>query len=60
MKEIKIIRYIIVRIKKEIIIVFEDKFINDNEFTTENEINEVLSLLVDDFDVSLHSKEIEM
>lgn len=60
MKETKIIKFIIVRIKKEVSIIFEDTFINDNEFTTENEIREVLSLLVDDFDVSLCSKEIEI
>lgn len=60
MKETKIIKFILVRIKKEVSIIFEDKFINDNEFTTENEIIEVLSLLVDDFDVSLCSKEIEI
>lgn len=52
------ITYIVVRIKDNVKVIFEDEFINGNQFTTQNEIIEVLKLLLDkkDFSVDLYSK----
>lgn len=55
----KKINYIIIRIKNNTKVIFEDEFINNNQFQTQNQIIEVLSLLFDrkDFDVNLYTKE---
>lgn len=59
MIKMKKINYIIIRIKNDTKVIFEDEFINNNQFRTQNEIIEVLSLLLDkkDFDVELYTKE---
>jgi hypothetical protein len=55
----KTISYIVVRIKDKIRVIFEDEFIDKNEFRTQNEIIEVLKLLYEekDFSVDLFTKE---
>lgn len=57
----KTITFIVVRIKDNVRIIFEDEFINNNQFTTQNEIIEVLDLLYDkkDFSVDLFTKQFE-
>ena len=57
----KTISYIVVRIKDKIRVIFEDEFIDKNEFRTQNEIIEVLKLLYEekDFSVDLFTKEFE-
>lgn len=54
-------KYIVVRIKDYVRVIFEDEFIDDNEFRTQNEIIEVLKLLHNekDFSVDLYFKEIK-
>ena len=54
----KNINYIIIRIKNDTKVIFEDEFIDNNQFRTQNQIIEVLSLLFDrkDFDVELYTK----
>lgn len=53
------IKYIVVRIKDYVRVIFEDEFFGDNEFRTQNEIIEVLKLLYNekDFSVELYFKE---
>lgn len=55
------ITYIVVRIGTDVKVIFEDEFINGNEYRTQNEIIEVLKLLYNEsyFDVTLHSKTFE-
>ena len=52
-------KYIIVRLFDNVKVLFEEDFINNNEFRTQNEIIEVLSKLFDrkDFSVDLCFKE---
>lgn len=59
MIKMKKINYIIIRIKNNTKVIFEDEFIDNNQFRTQNQIIEVLSLLFDrkDFDVELYTKE---
>ena len=54
-------KYIVVRIKDYVRIIFKDEFIDGNEFRTQNEIIEVLKLLHNekDFSVELYYKEIK-
>ena len=54
-------KYIVVRIKDYVRVIFEDEFIDDNEFRTQNEIIDVLKLLHNekDFSVDLYIKEIK-
>lgn len=57
-------KYIIVNIKdiNKIIVIFEDTFLDGNEFYTENRLNEVLGLVFTDFSVALmvhEKKEVE-
>lgn len=56
----KTITYIVVRVKDNIRVIFEDEFIDNNQFRTQNEIIEVLGLLYNkkDFDVDLCFKQI--
>ena len=59
-QEKKVVKIIVVRIKEQITVIFEDEFINGNEYRTQNELIECLSLLYNrkDFDVELFLKEI--
>lgn len=54
-------KYIVVRIKDYVRVIFKDEFIDSNEFRTQNEIIEVLKLLHNekDFSVELYFKEIK-
>ena len=56
------IKYIVVRIKENVKVIFEDEFINGNEFRTQNELIECLSLLYDrrDFEVDLYFKTLQL
>ena len=53
--------YIVIRILNKTYVIFEDQFLNNNEFYTQNVIIDVLSLLYDrkDFDVELCNKVLE-
>lgn len=53
-------KYIIVRIKNEVKVIFQDEFMDHNEFRTQNTIIEVLKLLrIEDFNVELCFKDIK-
>ena len=51
-------KYIVVRLKKDVRVIFEDEFFDGNEFRTQNLLIETLGLLfnVEDFDVTLHCR----
>jgi len=52
--------YIVVRIKKDVKVLFEEDFIDHNPYRTQNQIITVLSLLgfaKEDFDVELFHKQ---
>jgi hypothetical protein len=51
-------KYIVVRLKKDVRVIFEDEFFDGNEFRTQNLLIRVLNLLLDDkdFDVTLHCR----
>ena len=55
----KVITYIVVRIKDQVKVLFEDEFIHGNKFRTQNLMIECLERLYDrkDFDVELYFKE---
>lgn len=48
-------KYIVIRLKNEVKVLFEDEFIDGNEFKTQNEIIEVFKLMFNekDFEVEL-------
>ena len=49
-------KYIVVRLKKDVRVIFEDEFFDGNEFKTQNLLIQTLKLLFEreDFDVTLH------
>lgn len=57
-----LIKYIVIRIKDEVKVIFEDEFINNNQFTTQNELIEALKVIYNekDFSVELYSKLLEI
>lgn len=55
-------KYIIVRVEDKIRVIFKEDFIDNNEFKTQNELIECLSLIYnkEDFEVHLCFRKIEV
>ena len=51
-------KYIVVRLKKDVRVIFEDEFFDGNEFRTQNLLIQTWELLFEreDFDVTLHCR----
>ena len=51
-------KYIVVRLKKDVRVIFEDEFFDGNEFRTQNLLIQTLELLFgrEDFDVRLYCR----